>query len=137
MLTLLLLCHQCGREFPSSVSLSEHGIRGQLLDGVIYECPYCGIRDPYFTAEHHLPQSGGFALARSSGPRWSAEAPPPPPRYSNRRVRLGARRGCSGDSLKRQPTVGATPGAAAISRSAKRYRGTVTAMGGDGDGSAT
>jgi DNA-directed RNA polymerase subunit RPC12/RpoP len=70
MLTLLVLCHRCGREFPSDVSLSERGIQGQLMDGVVYECPHCGTRDPYFTAEHHLPGSGGFAAARRPGPRW-------------------------------------------------------------------
>ena len=70
MLTLLVGCHRCGREFPSDVSLSDRGIDGQLMDGVVYECPHCGTRDPYFTAEHHLPGSGGFAAARSPGPRW-------------------------------------------------------------------
>jgi DNA-directed RNA polymerase subunit RPC12/RpoP len=90
VLTLLLLCHRCGREFPSDVSLGEQGIRSQLLDGVYYECPHCGTRDPYFTAEHHLPESGGFAAARSSGPRWSEGTHPRSPRYRERRPRLGA-----------------------------------------------
>jgi DNA-directed RNA polymerase subunit RPC12/RpoP len=70
VLTLLVLCHRCGREFPSEVSLSDQGIDGQVMDGVVYECPHCGTRDPYFTAEHHLPGSGAFAVARSPRHRW-------------------------------------------------------------------
>lgn len=89
VLTLLLSCHQCGREFPSDVSLSEQGIRGQLLDGVVYECPYCGTRDPYFTAEHHLPESGGFSAAQSPVPRWSVGTHPPSLAHRGRRPRPG------------------------------------------------
>lgn len=88
MLNLLLLCHQCGQEFPSDVSLSEQEIHGQFLDGTIYECPHCGNRSPYFTAEHHLPDSGGFAAARREGPRWSGRTIPSPPGYRERRTNL-------------------------------------------------
>jgi DNA-directed RNA polymerase subunit RPC12/RpoP len=90
VLTLLVLCHQCGREFPSDVALSEQGIRGELLDGVVYDCPHCGTRDPYFAAEHHLPGAGGFAALRSPGPRWSGEVHPHPPGYRERRFHFEA-----------------------------------------------
>jgi hypothetical protein len=70
MLTLLVDCHQCAQEFPTEVVLGEKGARGRLLDGMLYVCPHCGARDPYFPAEHHLPQAQGYAMARSPGPRW-------------------------------------------------------------------
>lgn len=28
------------------------------MEGVVYECPFCGTRDPYFTAEHRLSPAG-------------------------------------------------------------------------------
>ena len=76
MLTLLVDCHRCGHEFPSEVRLSEAGIEGRLMDGVVYQCPSCGLRDPYFTVEHHLPSAGGFALARPEPTRWSLPSRP-------------------------------------------------------------
>jgi DNA-directed RNA polymerase subunit RPC12/RpoP len=90
VLTLLVLCHRCGREFPSDVSLSEEGIRGPLMDGVVYECPHCGTRDPYFTAEHYLPGSGGFAAVRSPGSRWLKGVAARPAGPEERRSRAGA-----------------------------------------------
>jgi DNA-directed RNA polymerase subunit RPC12/RpoP len=74
MPTLSVVCHRCGHEFPSSVSITEDGIGGQLMDGIIYECPHCRIRDPYFTVEHRLPGSGDPTAARSSSPYWSGGA---------------------------------------------------------------
>jgi DNA-directed RNA polymerase subunit RPC12/RpoP len=70
VLALLVRCHQCGREFPSEVSLGADGVHGPLSDGVLYSCPHCGTRDPYFTAEHYLPGARGFAVSRSSAARW-------------------------------------------------------------------
>jgi len=67
---LSVLCHRCGQAFPSEVSLTERGLSGQLLEGVVYECPHCGTRDPYFTAEHHVSVSGGFATGSSSYSGW-------------------------------------------------------------------
>jgi len=90
MPTLLVLCHRCGREFPSDVSLSERGIQGQLMDGVVYECPHCGTRDPYFTAEHYLPGAGGFAAARRPGPRWFEGTSTRSAGPGDRESRLGA-----------------------------------------------
>jgi DNA-directed RNA polymerase subunit RPC12/RpoP len=58
--TLSVLCHRCGQDFPSGISLNERGIQGQFLEGVVYECPHCGTRDPYFTSEHRLSASAGF-----------------------------------------------------------------------------
>lgn len=75
---LLVNCHRCQREFASEVSLVEGRIQGSLVDGVIYRCPYCGVRDPYFTAEHHLPRAGGFAALHSAGPAWTTLANPHP-----------------------------------------------------------
>jgi hypothetical protein len=62
MLNLSVRCHQCGRVFRTAVSIGEHGIRGRLLDGAVYECPGCGVKDPYFTAEHFLNDSDSRAV---------------------------------------------------------------------------
>jgi hypothetical protein len=78
MPALLVNCHRCQREFASEVSLTEGRIQGNLIDGVVYCCPYCGVRDPYFTAEHHLPQSGGFAARHSARPAWAILGHPHP-----------------------------------------------------------
>jgi DNA-directed RNA polymerase subunit RPC12/RpoP len=64
---LSVVCHRCGQDFPSEVSLSENGIRGRLMEGVVYECPHCGVRDPYFTAEHRL-TPGGVPPAEENPP---------------------------------------------------------------------
>ncbi|MGC2035847.1 MAG: hypothetical protein WA761_10455 [Thermoplasmata archaeon] len=74
MPTLSVVCHRCGHEFPSSVSVTEEGIGGQLMDGIIYECPHCRNREPYFTVEHRLPGSEELTTAQRSSPSWSEEA---------------------------------------------------------------
>jgi hypothetical protein len=59
--TLLVACHRCGLPFPSEPTMSERGMRGRFLEGSVYECPHCGTRDPYFSSERRLSNSGGFA----------------------------------------------------------------------------
>lgn len=89
MLPLLVNCHRCGREFRSDLRVTEAGIQGHFLEGVVYRCPHCGVRDPYFAAEHHLEVPGGFAFAPITG---SGPEPVPPPRTEYRlpsRKRLG------------------------------------------------
>lgn len=67
---LSVLCHRCGQAFPSEVSLTDRGLSGPLLEGVVYECPHCGTRDPYFAAEHRTSVSGGFSAGSFSDSSW-------------------------------------------------------------------
>jgi DNA-directed RNA polymerase subunit RPC12/RpoP len=89
MPTLSVLCHACGQEFLSDVPIEEAGARGPLAEGRVYECPYCGTEDPYFSSDYHgakrderasdpIPRRGGRErlrpdLAANSGLR---ESPP-------------------------------------------------------------
>ena len=70
MSTLSVLCHRCGQAFPSPLSLNGQGPSGPLLEGIVYECPHCGTRDPYFTAEHSVSVSGGYAAGQSPSSGW-------------------------------------------------------------------
>jgi hypothetical protein len=67
MQALLVVCHHCGRGFPSEISFGEEGFLGRFLHGVVYTCPHCGKMDPYFTAEHHLPGSQSYSAGRAPG----------------------------------------------------------------------
>jgi DNA-directed RNA polymerase subunit RPC12/RpoP len=67
VLTLTVLCHRCGQAFPSEISVSERGIKGPFIEGVVYECPHCGTRDPYFTSEHLLSASGSLEGGSNPG----------------------------------------------------------------------
>jgi hypothetical protein len=70
MPTLSVLCHRCGQAFPSPLSLNEPGPSGPLLEGIVYECPHCGTRDPYFTAEHSVSVSGGYTAEQNPSSGW-------------------------------------------------------------------
>ena len=75
-------CHQCGQPFSDWDPTVSGGI---LLEGAVCECPHCGTKDPYFTADvlaptphetSHRAVADGFAARshRSIRPPFVARA---------------------------------------------------------------
>jgi DNA-directed RNA polymerase subunit RPC12/RpoP len=52
MPTMSMICHACAQEFLSDVPLDGPGAGSSLVEGQVFECPYCGIRDPYFSSDY-------------------------------------------------------------------------------------
>ncbi len=48
---LSLHCHKCNQTFPSGAYVDPSLARSLPIDGVVYQCPRCGLRDVYFTEE--------------------------------------------------------------------------------------
>jgi hypothetical protein len=48
---LSLHCHECHRSFPSGAYVDPSLARSLTIDGVVYQCPHCGLRDTYFSEE--------------------------------------------------------------------------------------
>ncbi|MGC2204580.1 MAG: hypothetical protein WA719_01440 [Thermoplasmata archaeon] len=69
--TLSVVCHHCGQEFPSEVPFRAREGPAPRLEGIVYECPHCGTRDPYFAADHQPPsRDEGQVARRSISARW-------------------------------------------------------------------
>jgi hypothetical protein len=76
MLAMLLRCHHCGQDFPGGVPVRKYWVRGELLGGVIYDCPFCGAREAYIPAEYRIGELRGFVVVPRPGPPVLAPSPP-------------------------------------------------------------
>jgi DNA-directed RNA polymerase subunit RPC12/RpoP len=75
MPTMSMVCHTCAQVFLSDDPVDADGTRLTVAEGHIFECPYCGVRDPYFSADYRgtsplmaCPRSSGSAEGAPRGP---------------------------------------------------------------------
>jgi DNA-directed RNA polymerase subunit RPC12/RpoP len=54
--TLYLKCRKCAKEFPTPIGVTEAGLKGVIISGLIHRCPHCGHEDQYNTHDYHLPE---------------------------------------------------------------------------------
>jgi hypothetical protein len=68
MIPLSLSCHRCHQVFPSGVYLDKRVPRRVSIEGLVYECPNCRLRDTYFTREQRPWDAEGVPGARTVPP---------------------------------------------------------------------
>jgi hypothetical protein len=55
MPTLYVTCHECHTEFPTPIGVTDQGLSGVLISGMVHTCPKCGHEGQFFTQDYHIP----------------------------------------------------------------------------------
>jgi hypothetical protein len=61
MPTLFLRCRSCDAEFPTPIAVTEEGLGGVMITGMLHRCPSCGEENDYSTHDYFIPTSASSA----------------------------------------------------------------------------